>query len=268
MTSLPPFLLNGWRLQQGEEGRAKAAKQLKDFTTSSLAETFMRFQLDKHFAASDQSVSAPSLASVAVGSILEALDNSGDLVSDVSTIAESLNSTTLRQLLNDPRTPYPLLRTFLTLPRTLAAKDRSIVDVDEAILRNEHYIRSRDSNRDDRYLILLEDLSSILAKAPQDGRPLSFTRKDPPKGGLELLDERRRRELTIQSSSASFCKVFERITHGALSGLDWSNVLVAGGIALTALLHTDPLKDDDRAVRDLDIDLYICTCFQAPYLLL
>ena len=257
MASLPPFILNGWRLQHGAEGRAKAAKQLQDFSTSSLAETFMTFQLDKHFATPDPHVSAPSLATIAVDKVLDTLENSGDLAADVKTIAESLSSTTLRQLLNDPRTPYQLLRTFLTLPQTLAAKDRRIVDVDEAVLRNEHYVRSRDSNRDGKYLVPLEDLSRILAITSQNGRPVSFTRKDPPKGGLEILDELRKRELTIQSNSASFCKVFERITHGVLHGLDWSNVFVAGGMALTTLLHTDPSKDDDRAVRDPDIDLYI-----------
>ena len=257
MASLPPFLLNAWRLRHGEERQAKAAQQLNDFTTSSLAETVMKYQLDKHLVTSDRSVSTPSLASIAVGKVLRTLEDSGDLAADVKTVAESLNSTTLRQLLNDPRIPYHLLRTFLTLPETLAVKDRRIVDVDEVVLGNEHYMRSRDSNRDGRYLVLLEDLSKILAKAPQEGCPLSFTRRDPPKGGLEILDELRKRELTIQPSSASFCKVFERITHGALRGLDWSNVLVAGGMALTALLHTDPSKDDDRAVRDPDIDLYI-----------
>lgn len=257
MASLPPFIINGWRLQQGEEGRARAAKQLKDFTTSSLAETFMTFQLDKHFATPDRSVSAPSLAFIAVGKVLETLENSGDFAADVKTIAESLSSTTLRQLLNDPRTPYQLLRTFLTLPQTLVAKNRRIVDVDEAVLRNEHYMRSRDSNRDGRYLVALEDLSKILANPSQNPGTLSFTRKDPPKGGLEILDELRRRELTIQPNSASFCKVFERITRGVLRGLDWSNVLIAGGMALTTLLHTDLSKDDDRAVRDPDIDLYI-----------
>ena len=257
MASLPPFILDGWCLQQGEERRAKAADQLKGFTTSTLAETFMTFQLDKHFGAPDRNVSAPSLASVAVGKVLETLENSDDLAVDVKTVAESLSSTTLRQLLNDPRTPYQLLRTFLTLPQTLAARDRIIMDVDEAVLRNEHYMRSRDNNRDGRYLVPLEDLSEILANGTQTNRPLSFTRKDPPRGGFEFLDELRKRELTIQSSSASFCKVFERITRGILRGLDWSNIFVAGGMALTTLLHTDPSKDDDRAVRDPDIDLYI-----------
>lgn len=257
MASLPPFILNGWRLQDEEERRAKAHQQLDEFTTSSLAEAIINFQLDKYFNASDESSSPPSLASIAVKRILETLADSDDPAAEIRTIAESLNPTTLRQLLSDPRVPYQLLRTFLTLPQTLTAKDRRMVDVDEAVLRNEQYVRSRNSNRDGKYLVPLEDLSKILSKPPQDDRPLPFTRKDPPKGGLELLNVRRKRELTIQSSSASFCKVFERITQGALRGIDWSNVLIAGGMVLTTLLHADPSKDNDRAVRDPDIDLYI-----------
>ena len=257
MASLPPFILNGWRLQSGEERRAKAAQQLKDFTTSSLAEAMMKFQLDRHFNTPERSTSAPSLAYLAVGTILDTLAISDDLEDEMKTVAKYLNSTILRQLLDDPRTPYQLLRKFLTLPETLAAKDRRSVDVDEAVLRNERYVRSRDSNQDGRYLVSLEDLLEVLSGVPQDDRSVSFKRKDPPKGGLEFLDAVRKRELSIQPSSSSFCKVFERITRGVLRGLDWSNVFVAGGMALTTLLHTDPSKDDDRAVRDPDIDIYI-----------
>ena len=257
MASLPPFILDNWRLQCGEERRAKAAQQLKDFTTSSLVEAMMKVQLDKHFNTPERSNSAPSLAYLAVGTILDSLAISDDLGEEMKTVAKYLNSITLRQLLDDPRTPYQLLRKFLTLSETVAARDRRIVDVDEAVLRNERYIRSRDSNQDGRYLISLEELSEMLPGVPQDDYCISFKRKDPPKGGLEFFDEVRQRELNIQSSSTSFCKVFERITRGALHGLDWSHVFVAGGMALLTLLHTDPSKDDNRAVRDPDIDIYI-----------
>ena len=257
MASLPPFIINGWRLEQGAEGRGKAAGQLKNFTTSSLAETFITSQLDRHFATPDRSVSVPSLGSLAVAEVLEALENSEDLQADVNTVADSLSSTTLRQLLSDPRTRYQLLRTFLALPQKLAEKGRSIVDVDEAVLRNEQYMRSRDSNEDGRYLVPLEDFAKTIAKAKKSCHSFSFTRKDPPKGGLEFLDELRERHLSIQPDSASFAKVFERITRGVLRGLDWSNVFVAGGMAVTTLLHTDPSQDHDRSIRDPDIDLYI-----------
>ena len=257
MASLPPFIHSGWRLRCDEERRAKAAQQLEDFTTSSLAEAMMKFRLDKHFNPPERSTFTPSLADLAVGRILDTLAISDNLEDEMKTVAKYPNSTILRQLLDDPRTPYQWLRKFLTFPETLVAKDRRMLDVDEAVLRNEQYIRSRDSNQDGRYLVSLEDLSEMLSGVPQDDRSVSFKRKDPPKGGLEFFDDVRQREISIQPSSASFCKVFERITRGALRGLDWSNVFVAGGMALTTLLHTDPSKDDDRAVRDPDIDIYI-----------
>ena len=257
MASLPSFVLNGWRLYQGEEIRARVADQLNQFTTSSLAETFMTFQLDKAYAPPNRSGSATSLASIAAGSLLELLQSSGDLAADVKTVVETLKSNHLRLLLSDPRIPYQLLRTFLSLPQTLEAEGRRIVDVDEAVLDNEHYTRSRDSNGDGKYLVSLEDLSRILVKHSLDSSRLSFTRKDPPKGGLEVLDQLRKKEMTIQPNSACYCRVFERITQGILRGLDWNNVLVAGGIAITTLLHTDPSKDDDRFVKDPDIDVYV-----------
>ena len=257
MASLPSFIFTRWRLRQGEERKAKAARQFEDFTTSSLAEAYTKLQLHNHLATPDRSVSVPSLISLTVGSILHYLEISKTLAADVEIVAVSLSSTTLRQLLSDPRTPYYLLRKFLTLPATLVTKDRSMVDVDELVLQNERYMRTRDSNRDDKYLVTLDELSEILAKAPQNDGPLSFKRKDPPKGGLEILDGLRETDVTIQASSASFGEVFDRITGGALRGLDWSNVLVLGGMVLKTLLHTDPSKDNDKAVRDPDIDVCI-----------
>ena len=257
MASLPSFIFTGWRLRQGEERKARAAHQFENLTTSSLAEAFIKLRLDKHLATPDQSVSVPSLTYLAVGSILEILENSNDLAGDVEKVALSVSSNALRQVLSDPRTPYHILRIFLTSAATLTTADRSMVDVDELVLQNERYMRTRESNRDDKYLVSLESLSEILAKAPQDDGLLSFKRKDPPKGGLEILEEKREEDVTIQASSASFGKVFDRITGGALRGLDWSNVLVRGGMALMTLLHTDPSKDDDKAVRDPDIDMCI-----------
>ena len=255
MASLPPFTFDGWRLQP--ERRAKTTQQLKDFTTSSLARAILEYQLDKHFATPKPSASAPSLTSLTMGKILEELPKSPDLTENVRTVAESLDFPTLRQLLDDRRTPYQLLRTFLALPQTVAKGNRKIVDVDEAVLRNERYIRSRDSNQDGKYLVPLEDLSKMLSETPRDDGLISFRRKDPPKGGLEILDTLRKRELAIQPNSSSFAEAFERITDGALRGLDWSNVIVAGGIVLTTLLHTDRSKDGEKEVMDPDIDLYI-----------
>ena len=282
-TKLPPYLFDAWRLQHGAEQQAKKRKDLDGWTVSALAESHMKLQIDNHNAtlSNEASDSAPSLSSIAVGRVLDVLASSGDLTTDVKTIADSLSSITLRQLLNDPRTTYQVLRRFLTLPQTLVSGGRRIVDVDEAILSNERYIRSqvRGATQNDRYLVSLENLCAILrpdfgsksqdeehgprrskrAKKDQQGSvdKLTFTRADPPKGGLQVLDEVRKRNMIIQASDVSFTRTFERITKGILRGLNWSNVLLAGGMALTTLIHIDSSKDDDWRISEPDLDLYI-----------
>ena len=87
---------------------------------------------------------------------------------------------------------------------------------------------------------------------------LTIKRKDPPKGGFEILDECRQRIIHIQPNDASFVSTFERITRGILRGLNWSNVIVAGGMAVTTLLHTTgPIKDGNISFPDCDIDVYL-----------
>ena len=269
MAFLPPYLLNAWRLQHGDEERAKKANELKGWTVSSLAEFQMKYQLEKHYEVSNEGSNVPSLSSIATAKVLSNLQNSEDLLADVKTIAESLSPTTLRQLLEDSRVPYPVLRVFDALPQTLVGEKRRIIDVDEAIIQNEHHIRARgQSNQDGKYLVSLDELCSIVEETARndkpakvthstDKKPLTFTRRDPPKGGLEVLDSCRSRQLSINSSDATFCQVFERITKGILQGLDWTNVMAAGGMALTTLLHTDPKKDNHKTIRDPDIDLYV-----------
>jgi len=270
MAFLPPYLLNAWRLEHGVEERAKAADELKGWTPSSLAEFHLKAQLDKHYRFSrNEKGQPPSLSSIAVGKVLDVLQSSEELTTDAITIADSLDSTALRQLLKDPRTPYQVLRSFYSLPQTLAGKGRRLVDVDEAVVQNEHYIRSRGrQNQDGKYLVSLEDLCSIVSDKPTHSRPtsitrrtdrnpLTFARKDPPKGGLEVFDHRRLKQLSINCSNVTFGQVFDRITNGILDGLDWTNILLAGGMALTTLLHVDPRKDKIPSIQDPDLDLYI-----------
>lgn len=269
MSFLPPYLLNAWRLQHGEGERAKNADELKGWTVSSLAESQTRFQLDKHYAAMSEKSRTSSLSSMAVGRVLDVLRSSTDLHNDAITVADSLSSTTLRQLLEDPRTPYQVLRVFNALPQTLVEKNRRIVDIDEAVIRNEHHIRSRGtSNRDGKYLVSLEELCSIVSETAQDVNPIKATRstdkklvtvkrRDPPKGSLEVLDYWRPRHLSFNPNDKSFSEVFDRITKGILRGLDWRNIMVAGGMALTTLLHIDPTKDNEPKIKNPDIDLYI-----------
>lgn len=247
--------------------RAKSADELKGWTPSSLAEFHVRAQLDKHFGSSKGNGPLPSLSSIAVGKVLGVLQSSEDLATDAKIIIDSLSSNTLRQLLQDPRTPYQVLSVFNTLPQTFSGKGRRLVDVDEAIVQNDHYIRSRGrQNRDGKYLVTLDDLCNLVttktvepAKATRSSnhQSLTFARKDPPKGGLEVLDFWRPKQLSFNCSNAAFSQVFDRITNGILRGLDWTNLLLAGGMALTTLLHVDPTKDKVPSIQNPDLDIYV-----------
>ncbi|KAL2039996.1 hypothetical protein N7G274_007399 [Stereocaulon virgatum] len=278
MASLPLYLLNAWRLKYEDLQQALDEEQLNEWTTSSLAEIYLKFQLEKHQTASNERAAAdrpPSLFATVVGRILDDVKLHDDLATRLETIAEDLWSATFRtfpdeemaengvsmilqKFLNDPRTPYRVLRQFAALPEFSTQEGQTLVDIDEVVLRNEHYIRSqRNNGQDCECLITLDEFCSILSESPQDGTPVIVRRQDPPKGGLEVLDELRKREVSMQPSSAAFSQTFDRITRGILHGLDWNNVLIAGGIALTTLLHTDPSQDDDKSVKDPDINLYI-----------
>ncbi len=268
---LPPVLTNAWRFEQSDIH--EIIPQLNDWTVSSLTEAHLKTQLKSYEMMMEEermqttnNTEAPSLASLSAGKIIEMLEESDNLTADVRTIAKNLNSTTLREILGDPRTPFLVLRAFLALPSGygpgLAAETaRTLIDIDEAILANEKYVRSRgaEKNKDGKGLVNLDNVS-VLFESTTSGavdQPLTITRKDPPKGGFEFLDEQRKRIIKIQPSSKAFAETFSRITRNILHGLDWSNVFLAGGVALTTLMHTEPSKDDENDVKDNDLDIYI-----------
>ncbi|MCJ1277517.1 hypothetical protein MMC21_005330 [Puttea exsequens] len=256
---LPPYLLDRWRLAPCAELTAKYEQQFKRWTASSLAEAFLEYQLRKlnQSLAERSGACCNSLFDTVVNGIVSALQTSEDLPRDVQTIGNCLESVPLGKLLNHQRLPYKLLRLFYdTSP--VCADGRALVDLDEAVLGNERYCRALPLGDPKRRLLLkLEDLCDILPGIPSDEGYMTFKRKNPPKGGLEVLDEKRAMKLTIHSSSVTYRETFDRITRGILRGLDWANVFWAGGMALATLLHCDPSSDEKKAVRDPDLDLYL-----------
>ena len=270
LESLPKLLTTAWRLDADDDRRFMRQIKQTDWTVSRLAEMYIKAQLNswsKEDHKDDFLVSKEphSLSFLSAGAIINVLEGSDNLDADIRTIERSLNRTTLRQILRDPRTSYKVLRRFLAQlpengPLHAAEPIAGLVDVDEAVLRNEHYVRSRGSeaNKDNKGLVSLEEFAAIVGKPSRDpDEPLLVRRKDPPKGGFEFLDENRQRTISILPHSQAFAKTFERVTCGILRGLDWTNVFVAGGMALRTLVHTDQSKDKDRSIRDCDIDLYL-----------
>lgn len=77
-----------------------------------------------------------------------------------------------------------------------------------------------------------------------------------PVAGYTILDARRAESIDIQPSVARFASTFELLTDGLLKGLNWSNVLVAGGMALGSLLCVDP-GNDAAEYKNSDVNVYI-----------
>ncbi|KAI4097035.1 MAG: hypothetical protein LQ339_006829 [Xanthoria mediterranea] len=263
LSGLPDFLFGAWRLRALDISEAEDRDELRGWTVSSLCSTYFRYQLERHQRQLEAQslLSAPSLASASVKTLCDRLSLSTDLEADVRLIGESLGQVTLRRILQDPRTPYVIFRMFEASPHTsLHGGTRKISDVDEAILTSEQDVRSQDP-KPSNLLVTLEDLQPILGAPDQHGIT-TFRRKDPPKGGFEFLDQKRKRSMQIVGTDALFKETLGRVTNGCLDGLDWQNVFIVGGMVLNTLLHTNA-KDQaqphgrDTDVSECDIDLYL-----------
>ncbi|CAD6923634.1 unnamed protein product [Tilletia controversa] len=162
--------------------------------------------------------------------------------------------------------------------------------VDEWIIRNQKYMRARlvlDNPRDDgspaaptgdetnpsllrlgidksgshwkEFMVGLgRDSKRVFVNSnPQDSSSSTIRIQRPDKAdlpGLLLLDHYRKEVIEINALSA-FQSRFETMIFAALKGLDWSNVLVAGGIALAAL--TSVTDEEAQKSEGSDIDLYL-----------
>lgn len=139
-------------------------------------------------------------------------------------------------------------------------------DIDATILHSEIHIRALAFNAEQHRfypsLVGLSYLLEILAPAneprwfPPNPDIIEYRRK-PVEAALKVLDDSRPSTLSLHVSDTSFAATFARITNNILKGLSYQNTAVAGGMVLTALLHVDPARDQDKRVQDPDLDLYI-----------
>ncbi|MCJ1280695.1 hypothetical protein MMC26_000012 [Xylographa opegraphella] len=269
-SDLSELLTRSWHIDAGEKLNARHELVKKHQSVSSIAEHYLRSRIDHHAigVADDQvpvTTGSASLVSLAIVKIIQVLAESDDFQSDIVTIAKSLNSTTLCEVLRDGRLPYVVLRAFLNLPYDAIARNESetlgkLQDIDEAVLLNEKYIRTRGprENADGVHLVSIEDLGKICGHIPSDqATTMTIRRMEPPTGGFECLDEKRERTIEICASSQSYCERFHRLTDGILKGLNWNHVFLAGGMALTALIHTNESKDKNPHIQDSDLDIFL-----------
>ena len=254
MAPLPPYLVNAYRFEATDEDSVVKGRQLQRWIGSSLAEGYVKYQLNRHRAAphgKTRKRTTSSLLSCAVGTILHCLESSKDLWAEVKELYQQVDEPLLRKILNDPRMSYQMLRTFSrhdNFTDSTSRGVRTVMDIDEAVIRNERYIRTlTDIDKRNKYLVYLRDLCGTVSFPTRGEGWITFIRKDPPKGGLEILNAKRERELEVRSSEASFSGFFSAFTKGVLLGLDWCHVIVAGGMALASLLQVS------KTPRELDI---------------
>ncbi|KAK0542677.1 hypothetical protein OC845_006500 [Tilletia horrida] len=155
--------------------------------------------------------------------------------------------------------------------------------IDEWIIRNEKYMRARlilDAPSAESGLVRQADEDIDLLGIDNDsshwqhymvglGRdgPQIFGSSGNPEGaiaidrpikaelpGLLILDELRQSRIKI-NTLASFIRRFDAMTAGILKGLDWTNVIVAGGLPLAVL--TSVTNEQAEQYQGSDIDLYL-----------
>ncbi|MCJ1396457.1 hypothetical protein MMC18_009347 [Xylographa bjoerkii] len=248
LTILKEVLKNSWRFDHEDFLRAKETIDAHCWDVSSLTIAYLDAQTKRLL---DPPESTKSLVNIAADRLADELAATENLASDITVIIDALPIGLLREVLKSGRIPYPVLRTILAKEKTGYGPLALLQDIDEAILRGNSY-----TNKDEKYLVKLEELVAILGGTPKNDI-LEFQRKRPPSGGFEFLDVRRKHSMKILANDSAIQTTFDRLTEGILKGLDWSNIVVVGGMVLQTLMATDPSHDNDRQVLDSDIDLYV-----------
>ncbi|KAJ7497784.1 hypothetical protein FB451DRAFT_1335825 [Mycena latifolia] len=151
-------------------------------------------------------------------------------------------------------------------------RDELVPDLDEWIIRNENFLRAlcrRSDPAPDAWKFGLVRMSQLSAVFGAASAPVSDTNgvtvalkihrcllSSLP--GYTVLDAKRAENIFVQPSNEAFKRRCDSMTNGLLSGLNWDNVFVAGGIVLGAIL-TPEVPDANKPDEWLssDIDMYI-----------
>ncbi|KZV86229.1 hypothetical protein EXIGLDRAFT_653432 [Exidia glandulosa HHB12029] len=152
--------------------------------------------------------------------------------------------------------------------------EKFVADADEWILRNETYLRllsraSRFANEGKPWtfgLLRLEDLR-VAIPGSEDFTPeradksvaITIPRAQVESvPGFRVLEAKRADAVFVQPSIETFRERWASMTEDCLDGLDWTNVCVAGGLVLGALLTPDaPMANKPKEWVSSDIDLYV-----------
>jgi hypothetical protein len=132
-------------------------------------------------------------------------------------------------------------------------------DVDHWIIRNESWLR-KEMDTFPHWsigLVALTNIADIWGSSGASSTSCKITRDD--FAGFMFLDKKRTPFTCIQPSLPMFEKRFHEMTYSQLNGLDWSNIFIAGGIVLGALLSVEERHAPNSAEqwKGSDIDIYI-----------
>ncbi|KAJ7110779.1 hypothetical protein C8R43DRAFT_1243019 [Mycena crocata] len=135
----------------------------------------------------------------------------------------------------------------------------AVKDIDEWILSHEKYLGDSERLGDDwhRGLITLADSDAVFPSSTKTDRARTIVRPTT-FPGYSVLDSARAPKIDIQPSTAAFKRTFDALSDGLLKNLDWSNIIVAGGIVLGTLLSLDGAPSEIAAQwAPSDIDVYV-----------
>lgn len=163
---------------------------------------------------------------------------------------------------------YVSFRGLQCLPRRPVAQTDLLakaaeLDLEVWIIKNELIMRQEPMSVAG-LLTLDDDLDIVFPGSVVCGEHREIRRRQPPKSNFCMFDERRSVAIRIQNTTAGYIRTFDTLTAGVLDGLDWNNVVVAGGIALNTLLRVEGGERPEEQVgdwvsadQDSDIDLYV-----------
>lgn len=235
------------------------ARRLGDLNVSKLLKLYLDFLQAIRDQDDFEQPRPASLKSMALEGIVWWLNTSDDLSASARAIMSNLDAILVRDLLMTPSMRYAVLRACLDAARDSSEDDQSIVNIDEVVVTNERYLRSRKEQvDDDSHLISLEEFCKIHAIIGDDRGVGLLNRPTSPLGGVNLLHFAHNDSLLIRTSSAEVTRVLKKDVEFELGGLDWSNVLRAGNPVMRAVMirTITPVRHSVMKYKPIDLVLY------------
>ncbi|KAK6333250.1 hypothetical protein TWF718_011071 [Orbilia javanica] len=230
---------------------------IKHIQTHLKSAELYRAKLAELLTNSQKTGNIPTLTTIAMNSMINSLRQDPS-PSNFETVIKHCPENLLGAMIDSPKLHYTSMLRFSEQKGWDKLKDDSKRDI--WILKNEYFVRADGT---DWGLLNLDDAEIVFGSCSklvqnEAGEPIyrEITRKIAPTAGLQYLDQNRSRTIKIQPSTAAFKKTFDRLMDGALDGLDWSNILVAGGMPLSTLLCVDESMDEKYKSNDIDMYIY------------